>query len=72
MKVELTNEAVDGLMRSILVQDYKGLKQDTARLKKLENKSDAQLRDLEHNKEYLAAYEKLLEYYVGFNWKGKL
>jgi hypothetical protein len=72
MKVELTNEAVDGLMRSILVQDYKGLKQDTARLKKLENKSDAQLRDLEHNKEYLAAYEKLLEYYIGFNWKEEM
>jgi hypothetical protein len=72
MKVELTNEAVDGLMQSILMQDYKGLKQDTARLKKLENKSDGQLRDLEHNKEYLAAYEKLLEYYIGFNWKEEM
>ena len=72
MKVELTNEAVDGLMRSILVQDYKGLKQDTARLKKVKNKSDAQLRDLEHNKDYLAAYEKLLEYYIGFNWKEEM
>lgn len=72
MQVELSNEAVDGLMRSILVQDYKGLKQDTSRLKKLENKSDGQLRDLEHNKEYLAAYEKLLEYYIGFNWKEEI
>ena len=72
MQVELTNDAVDGLMKSILIQDYQGLKQDTKRLKKLENKSDAQLRDLEHNKEYLAAYEKLLEYYVGFHWKEEL
>jgi hypothetical protein len=72
MQVELNNEAVDSLMRSILVQDYKGLKQDTARLKKLANKSDAQLRDLEDNKEYLAAYEKLLEYYIGHHWKEEI
>jgi hypothetical protein len=72
MQVELNNEAVDGLMKSILLQDYHGLVEDTDRLKKLKNKSDAQLRDLEHNKEYLAAYEKLLEYYVGFHWKEEL
>jgi hypothetical protein len=49
MQIELSNEAVDSLMKSILIQDYKGLKEDTKRLKMLENKSDAQLRDLEHN-----------------------
>ena len=72
MIIDLNNEAVDGLMKSILAQDYNGLVEDTKRLDMLKNKSDAQLRDLEHNKEYLAAYEKLLEYYVGFNWKEKL
>jgi hypothetical protein len=72
MQVELNNEAVDGLIKSILVQDYKGLKKDTARLKKLENKSDAQLRDLENNYRYLEAIETSLEYYVGPNWKDEL
>jgi hypothetical protein len=72
MQVELTNDAVDGLMKSILLQDYKGLEADINRLNMLKNKSGAQLRDLEHNKEYLEAYEKLLEYYVGFNWKEEL
>jgi hypothetical protein len=72
MQVELNNEAVDGLVKSILVQDYKGLKKDTARLKKLENKSDAQLRDLENNYRYLEAIETSLEYYVGPNWKDEL
>jgi hypothetical protein len=72
MQVELTNDAVDGLMKSILLQDYNGLVEDTKRLDLLKNKNGAQLRDLEHNKEYLEAYEKLLEYYVGFNWKEEL
>ena len=72
MQIELNNEAVDGLIKSILVQDYKGLKKDTARLKKLENKSDAQLRDLENNYRYLEAIETSLEYYVGPNWKDEL
>lgn len=72
MIIDLNNEAVDGLMKSILIQDYKGLEADINRLNILKNKSDALLRDLEHNKEYLEAYEKLLEYYVGFNWKEEL
>jgi hypothetical protein len=72
MIIDLNNEAVDGLMKSILIQDYKGLEADINRLNMLKNKSDALLRDLEHNKEYLTAYEKLLEYYVGFNWKEEL
>ena len=72
MQVELNNEAVDGLIKSILVQDYQGLVEDTNRLKKLKNKSDAQLRDLENNRRYLEAIETALEYYVGPNWKDEL
>ena len=72
MMVELNNEAVDGLVKSILVQDYQGLVADTQRLKKLKNKSDAQLRDLENNRRYLEAIETALEYYVGPNWKEQI
>lgn len=72
MQVELNNEAVDGLVKSILTQDYYGLVEDTRRLKKLKNKSDAQLRDLENNRRYLEAIETALEYYVGPNWKEQI
>ena len=72
MQVELTSEAVDGLMRSILLQDYRGIVEDTNRLKKLKNKAPYQLQDIEHNLRYIDAMETLLEYYVGFNWKDEL
>jgi len=72
MQVEIDNEVVDGLVKSILTQDYAGLVEDTERLKTLANKTDAQLRDLENNYRYLAAIETALEYYVGPNWKEEL
>lgn len=72
MKVELTNEAVDGLMQSILLQDYQGLVEDTNRLKEIKDKKAYQLQDIEHNLRYIDAMEVLLEYYVGFDWKQKL
>lgn len=72
MLVDLDNQAVDGLVKSILVQDYRGLVEATERLKKLKDKSDAQLRDLENNYRYLAAIETALEYYVGPAWKDQI
>jgi hypothetical protein len=72
MKVELTNEAVDGLMQSILLQDYQGLVEDTDRLKKVKDKQTYQLQDIEHNLRYIDAMEVLMEYYVGFDWKERL
>ena len=72
MKVELTNEAVDGLMQSILMQDYRGIVEDTNRLKKVKDKQTYQLQDIEHNLRYIDAMETLMEYYIGFNWKEQL
>lgn len=72
MLIDLNNEAVDGLIKSILTQDYNGLVTDIQRLKKLKDKSDAQLRDLENNYRYLEAIETALEYYVGHNWKEQI
>jgi hypothetical protein len=72
MKVELTNEAVDGLIQSILLQDYQGLCGDIQRLESVKELAKYQQEDLEHNYRYRDAMETLFEYYVGFNWKEKL
>jgi hypothetical protein len=72
MKVELTSEAVDGLMHSILLQDYQGLCEDITRLETMKDPAKYQREDLDHNYRYRNAMEILLEYYVGFDWKEKL
>lgn len=72
MKVDLTNEAVDGLMKSILLQDYKGLCEDIERLEQSKELAEYQKQDLEHNYRYRTAMEILMEYYVGFDWKNEL
>lgn len=71
MKVDLHPEAVDSLMCSILVQDYKSLCSDIKRLE-MADRSPYQDKDLEHNREYKIAFEKLMEYYIGFHWEEKL
>lgn len=72
MKVELTNEAVDGLMKSILLQDYQGLCEDIERLESMKNRARHQDEDLKNNYVYKNAMETLMEYYVGFDWKKEL
>lgn len=72
MKVELTSEAVDGLMKSILLQDYRSLCSDIENLESAKELKEYQQQDLEHNREYKTAMEKLMEYYIGFDWRREL
>jgi hypothetical protein len=72
MKVELTSEAVDGLMHSILLQDYQSLCEDINSLEIAKDLKEYQRQDLDHNYRYRNAMEILLEYYVGFDWKEKI
>ena len=72
MIVELNDEAVDGLIKSILIQDYKGLCSDIANLESAQELKDYQKQDLEHNYRYRNAMETLMEYYVGFDWKDQM
>ena len=72
MKVELTSEAVDSLMQSILLQDYQGLCTDIERLETTKELAKYQREDLDHNYRYRNAMETLLEYYVGFDWKDRV
>lgn len=72
MIVELNNEAVDGLIKSLLIQDYKGLCSDINNLESAKELRDYQKEDLEHNYRYKNAMEIMMEYYVGFDWKREL
>jgi hypothetical protein len=72
MKIELNSEAVDGLIKSILLQDYKGLCSDIANLESAKELPEYKQQDLVANREYKAAMEKLMEYYIGFNWQNEL
>lgn len=72
MKVELTNEAVDSIMHSVLLRDYQSLCEDINRLESSKELANYQRQDLDHNYRYRNAMEILLEYYVGFDWKQKL
>ncbi len=72
MKIELNDEAVDGLIKSILIQDYKGLCQDITNLEESEELANYQKEDLKNNYRYRNAMEVMMEYYVSMNWKQEL
>lgn len=72
MIVELNNEAVDGIVKSILIQDYKNLCSDIDNLESARELPEYKQQDLATNREYKAAMEKLMEYYIGFNWQSEL
>jgi hypothetical protein len=72
MKIEISTEAVDEIFRSILIQDYINLKSDIRRLKESPDLKDYQKEDLNDNKKYLKAMKKMMQYYIGFDWKQKL
>ena len=72
MIVELNGEAVDGIVKSILIQDYKSLCSDIENLESAQELPEYKQEDLEANREYKAAMEKLMEYYIGFQWQQEL
>lgn len=72
MIVELNGEAVDGIVKSILIQDYKSLCSDIENLESAQELPEYKQEDLVANREYKAAMEKLMEYYIGFQWQQEL
>lgn len=72
MIIDLNNEAVDGLIKSILIQDYKTLCSDINNLESAAELPEYKQEDLAHNHRYKNAMEILMEYYVGFNWQREL
>ena len=72
MKVELTSDAVDSVMKSVLLDDYRSLCEDITRLSSSDKLARYQKEDLEHNLRYKQAMETILEYYIGMRWKEEL
>lgn len=72
MIVELNGEAVDNILKSILIQDYKNLCSDIVNLELAKELPAYKQEDLTANREYKAAMEKLMEYYIGFNWQQEI
>jgi hypothetical protein len=72
MIVELNGEAVDGLIKSILIQDYKSLCSDINNLESAQELPEYKQQDLAHNYRYKNAMEILMEYYIGYTWQQEL
>ena len=72
MIVELNGDAVDGLIKSILIQDYKNLCSDIDNLESAKELPKYKQQDLQHNYRYKNAMETLMEYYIGFEWQREL
>ncbi len=72
MIVELNGEAVDGLIKSILIQDYKNLCSDINNLESAKELPKYKQEDLQHNYRYKNAMEILMEYYIGFDWQRQI
>jgi hypothetical protein len=72
MIIELNNDAVDNILKNILIQDYKNLCSDIDNLESAKELPAYKQEDLSANKEYKAAMEKLMEYYIGFNWQREI
>ena len=80
MKIDIDDEVIDGLVKSVIKNDYRLIKENAEMLqakKALCANSDLELpkyeqEDLDHNIELIQAFEVIIEYYVGFDWKSEI
>lgn len=71
MMVELNNDAVDNILQSVLMQDYRMLCSDIDKLESAKELAEYQKQDLKDHLRYRNALETILEYYVGMQWKDR-
>ena len=69
MQVDLQPSTLDAIMRDVLIQDYKVLKEIISDYKKNKSLNNWQEEDLKEDKRYFKAMETLLQYYLGAEWK---
>jgi len=68
MMLEIDDETFDGLLRSRLLADYRGIIDDICRLERIEYRSVNIQADIDYYRNLLTSMEKVLDYYVGHDW----
>lgn len=69
MQVDLQPGTLDVIMRDVLIQDYKVLKEIISDYKKNKNLSSWQEIDLKEDSRYFKAMKTILKYYLGTDWE---
>lgn len=69
MKIELSDDTVDQLLRDILIRDYQMIAKDIKKLQSRPDLKNFEREDLENCQRTIAAMEIILEYYVGYDWQ---
>jgi heme oxygenase len=72
MKIEISNDTVTRIMTDVLIEDYKYLEQDIKRYQEKGFLSPVETEDLNSWIKYRDAFNILLEYYIGENWRSKV
>lgn len=75
MKIQINDESVNDILKSVLVNDYKSLLKSISELESLEKSESIEryeIKDLSDQIRYKNALEITLEYYHGMNWRSLL
>lgn len=75
MKIQINDESVNDILKSVLVDDYKSLLKSISELESLEKSENIEryeIKDLSDQIRYKNALEITLEYYHGMNWRSLL
>jgi heme oxygenase len=72
MKIEISNDTVTRIMTDVLVEDFNYLERDIKRYEEKTFLSPVETEDLNSWRKYRDAFNILLEYYIGENWRSKV
>lgn len=75
MKIQINDESVNDILKSVLVDDYKSLLKSISELESLEKSENIEryeIKDLSDQIRYKNALAITLEYYHGMNWRSLL
>ena len=65
LKLEITNDTAESLFQDMLIQDYRGMKQDIAALTARQDDLAAwEIEDLKNNQRWFNAMQIMMEYYL--------
>lgn len=70
--ITIENETAEALFRDILIQDWRGLKEEIKNLESIPDLAPFQLEDLESDRKWVTAMETLMSYYLSHTEAQKL